>query len=171
MFLIWIYTNYAVLTSVFLRMLITKFVLVFHRLMQKKVGLRMISTQRLALEHSIMRVSSTSSTLLTCSFYTPCPDDDYAVSVLADLLNKSSDAAFFRNRGVTNPFAIYNNDTGFMEARNANGSWAGPDAGWTEGDKWAYSFDVVQDVDRLIQVRGGKTAFVKSLDAHFDGGR
>jgi predicted alpha-1,2-mannosidase len=96
--------------------------------------------------------------------------DDYAVSVLAGLLNKSSDAAFFRKRAVTNPFTIYNNDTGFMEARNANGSWAGPDAGWTEGDKWAYSFDVVQDIDRLIQVRGGKNRFVKSLDEHFDGG-
>jgi putative alpha-1,2-mannosidase len=101
---------------------------------------------------------------------TPCSDDDYAVSVLAGLLNKSSDAAFFRKRAVTNPFTIYNNDTGFMEARNANGSWAGPDAGWTEGDKWAYSFDVVQDIDRLIQVRGGKNRFVKSLDEHFDGG-
>lgn len=31
------------------------------------------------------------------------------------------------------PFFIYNNATGFMEARNANGSWAGPDNGWTEG--------------------------------------
>jgi putative alpha-1,2-mannosidase len=58
-----------------------------------------------------------------------------------------------------------------MEAKNADGSWAGPDAGWTEGDKWAYSFDVVQDVDGLIKVRGGKTGFVESLDAHFDGGR
>jgi hypothetical protein len=25
-----------------------------------------------------------------------------------------------------------------MEARNANGSWAGPDEGWTEGDKYVY---------------------------------
>jgi putative alpha-1,2-mannosidase len=58
-----------------------------------------------------------------------------------------------------------------MEAKNADGSWAGPDAGWTEGDKWAYSFDVVQDVDGLIKVRGGKTGFVESLDVHFDGGR
>lgn len=58
-----------------------------------------------------------------------------------------------------------------MEARNANGSWAGPDAGWTEGDKWAYSFDVVQDVERLIQARGGEAAFVQSLDEHFYGGK
>jgi putative alpha-1,2-mannosidase len=105
-----------------------------------------------------------------CSILISCLDDDYAVSILAGFLNKSSEAAFFRDRGVTNPFTIYNNDTGFMEARNANGSWAGPDEGWTEGDKWAYSFDVVQNMDGLINVRGGKTSFIQSLDAHFNGG-
>jgi len=30
-----------------------------------------------------------------------------------------------------------------MEARNSDGSWAGEDAGWTEGDHWAYSLDVM----------------------------
>ncbi len=57
-----------------------------------------------------------------------------------------------------------------MEARNADGSWAGQDEGWTEGDMWAYTFDVVQDVDWLIEKRGGKKAFVEFLDEHFDGG-
>lgn len=57
-----------------------------------------------------------------------------------------------------------------MEARNADGSWAGPDNGWTEGDKWAYSFDIVHAVPELITLRGGKAAFVRSLDEHFDGG-
>ncbi|KAF7983020.1 hypothetical protein HWV62_24658 [Athelia sp. TMB] len=96
--------------------------------------------------------------------------DDYAVSVFASLLGKTHDAAILRKRGKDNPFKIFNNATGFMEARNANGTWAGDDAGWTEGDKWAYSFDVVQDVPRLIEARGGKAAFIQSLDAHFDGG-
>ena len=58
-----------------------------------------------------------------------------------------------------------------MEARNADGSWAGEDAGWTEGDKWAYSFDVVHDVSGLIQIRGGNSSFEKCLDEHFNGGR
>ncbi|KAI0337493.1 glycoside hydrolase family 92 protein [Trametopsis cervina] len=96
--------------------------------------------------------------------------DDYAVSILASLLNKSSDAAFFRNRSLTAPFNIFNGDTGFMEARNADGSWAGQTNGWTEGDMWAYTFDVVHDVDALIQKRGGNAGFVKFLDEHFDGG-
>jgi putative alpha-1,2-mannosidase len=68
------------------------------------------------------------------------------------------------------PGALFNNATGFMEARNANGTWAGPDNGWTEGDKWAYSFDVVHAIDELIALRGGKAKFVESLDEHFHGG-
>ncbi|KAH9853218.1 glycoside hydrolase family 92 protein [Lenzites betulinus] len=96
--------------------------------------------------------------------------DDYAVSVLATALGKTDDAARFRARAFSAPFTIFNNDTGFMEARNANGSWAGPDAGWTEGDKWAYTFDVVHDVGALVERRGGNASFVVFLDAHFDGG-
>ncbi len=57
-----------------------------------------------------------------------------------------------------------------MEARDANGSWAGQDEGWTEGDMWAYTFDVVHDVEGLIERRGGRKEFVDFLDEHFDGG-
>ncbi|EMD41146.1 glycoside hydrolase family 92 protein, partial [Gelatoporia subvermispora B] len=96
--------------------------------------------------------------------------DDYAVSVLAAALNKTDDANFFRSRAMISPFTIFNNDTGFMEARNVSGAWAGPDAGWTEGDKWAYTFDVVHDVNGLIERRGGNASFVQFLDEHFDGG-
>ena len=98
------------------------------------------------------------------------PDDDYAVGTLAALLNVSDDAAFFKKRARTAPFAIFNNETGFMEARNASGKWAGPNAGWTEGDMWAYTFDVVHDVDGLIARRGGNASFVAFLDEHFNGG-
>lgn len=97
-------------------------------------------------------------------------DDDYAISVLAGLLNKTSEQAFFRERAMNNPFTIFNPATGFMEARNANGTWAGPDNGWTEGDKWAYTFDVVHDVPGLIERKGGNKSFVEFLDEHFDGG-
>jgi putative alpha-1,2-mannosidase len=97
-------------------------------------------------------------------------DDDFAVSVLASLLNKTEDAAFFKERSLTSPFVIYNNVTGFMEARNRDGTWAGQDEGWTEGDMWAYTFDVVHDVEALVAKRGGQAAFVAFLDEHFDGG-
>ncbi|KAF8834840.1 hypothetical protein BDN67DRAFT_975745 [Paxillus ammoniavirescens] len=96
--------------------------------------------------------------------------DDFAVSVLAGLLDKTDEQAFFRNRSMTVPFSIFNAATGFMEAKNASGAWAGPDSGWTEGDEWAYTFDVVQDIPGLIAYKGGNASFVEFLDEHFDGG-
>lgn len=97
--------------------------------------------------------------------------DDYAVAILGQHFGKpGSEVDKFMKRALTAPFTIFNNETGFMEARNANGDWAGETAGWTEGDKWAYSFDVVHDVDTLIAYRGGNVSFVESLDVHFDDG-
>ncbi|KAJ8516414.1 hypothetical protein ONZ45_g6297 [Pleurotus djamor] len=96
--------------------------------------------------------------------------DDYAVAVLASHLGKEKEAPFFMDRSLQAAFTLFNNRTGFMEARNADGSWAGEDAGWTEGDKWAYSFDVVHDIPGLIEKRGGPDAFVQSLEDHFNGG-
>ncbi|KAF5309206.1 hypothetical protein D9619_012815 [Psilocybe cf. subviscida] len=97
--------------------------------------------------------------------------DDFAAYTLAVSLGKPANVTqFLRERAMRAPFTIFNKDTGFMEARNADGSWAGPDNGWTEGDKWAYSFDVVHDMPGLIEARGGAIQFVKSLDEHFDGG-
>jgi len=97
--------------------------------------------------------------------------DDYAAYVLALHLGKPQIITdFLYERAMSTPFLIYNNATGFMEARNAKGTWAGPDNGWTEGDKWAYSFDVVHNIPRLIQFRGGNVKFIQSLDDHFNGG-
>ncbi|KAG6908139.1 hypothetical protein DXG01_005968 [Tephrocybe rancida] len=97
--------------------------------------------------------------------------DDYAAYKLAVALKKpSSTVDFLLERSLRAPFTLFNAETGFMEARNADGSWAGEDKGWTEGDKWAYSFDVVHDMTALIEKRGGNESFVRSLDEHFDGG-
>jgi putative alpha-1,2-mannosidase len=97
------------------------------------------------------------------------PDDDYAAYVLAKELGKP-EAEFLLERSQRTPFTLWNEKTGFFEARNDDGSWAGEDRGWTEGDKWAYSFDVVHDIPQLIEKRGGKVKFVNSLEEHFNGG-
>ncbi|KAG6836167.1 hypothetical protein H0H93_010715 [Arthromyces matolae] len=89
--------------------------------------------------------------------------DDYAVYKVALALGKPANITdFLLERSLRAPTTIYNNDTGFVEARDANGSWA--------GDKWIYSFDAIQDIPGLIERRGGNQSFVASLDAHFDGG-
>ena len=99
-----------------------------------------------------------------------CVDDDYSAAVLASHLGHISDADLFLSRAMSSYKTIFNNATGFMEARNSDGSWAGQEAGWTEGDMWAYTFDVVHDVPRLIKLKGGNQSFVGFLDEHFDGG-
>ncbi|KAI0735964.1 glycosyl hydrolase family 92-domain-containing protein [Earliella scabrosa] len=94
--------------------------------------------------------------------------DDYAVAAVADALGKHDEAAFFRARALSAP--LFNVERGFMEARTADGAWAGADVGWTEGDMWAYTLDVLHDVGTLIERKGGNASFVRFLDEHFDGG-
>ncbi|KAI3332480.1 glycoside hydrolase family 92 protein [Xylariaceae sp. AK1471] len=66
---------------------------------------------------------------------------------------------------------LWNPDTQFMQARNANGTFANDTWGWTEGDKWVYSFDVLHDVDGLADLfEGGRNGMKTKLDEHFDGG-
>lgn len=91
--------------------------------------------------------------------------DDYAIYVLAKALGKPENTtSFFYERAMKSSLVLFNEETNFMEAKNADGSWAGEDNGWTEGDKWVYSFDVAHDIPGLIQKRGGKAAFAKTLD-------
>ena len=92
--------------------------------------------------------------------------DDWCVSQIAARLGKQQDAAYFRNR-AHNYESLYNPSTGFMQARNSDGSWAAPDAGWTEGDTWVYTWAVMQDIPGLIKLMGGKDAFNARLDQHF----
>ncbi|KAF8518825.1 alpha-1,2-mannosidase [Hysterangium stoloniferum] len=95
--------------------------------------------------------------------------DDFACSVVARETGHDDVADFLLARSQ-NYRTIFNNDTGFMEARFSNGSFAGEDAGWTEGDKWAYTFDVIHDIPGLIELKGGNASFVEFLDEHFNGG-
>lgn len=74
------------------------------------------------------------------------PDDDHAAAIVAENIGALGDAKILRRR-ARNYQTIWNNDTGFTEARKKDGSWAGEDAGWTEGDHWAYSLTVMVELD------------------------
>ena len=69
-------------------------------------------------------------------------DDDYAASFVASWAKAYDEAEVLRAR-ASNWKNLFNNETGFIQARNSDGSWASEDAGWTEGDHWAYSLDVM----------------------------
>ena len=94
--------------------------------------------------------------------------DDWCVAQVAKSLGRTADYRFFLQRSL-NYKHLFNPQTDFMQARNSDGSWASPAAGWTEGGPWVYTWDVLHDIPGLIQLMGGKDKFNARLDAYFDG--
>jgi putative alpha-1,2-mannosidase len=68
--------------------------------------------------------------------------DDWCVAQVARALGKMDDYTFFLQRSQ-NYRHLFNPATGFMQAKNFDGSWAKENEGWTEGDKWVYTFAVM----------------------------
>jgi predicted alpha-1,2-mannosidase len=95
--------------------------------------------------------------------------DDWCVAQVAKALGKTREYQFFLNRSL-NYQHLFNRATGFMQGRNSDGSWAKIDEGWTEGNKWVYTWAVMHDIPGLIQLMGGKEKYNAELDEHFSGG-
>ncbi len=108
------------------------------------------------------KVSESASSLLEETY------DDYAVARIAKAVGKMKDYALFLDRSRAYRH-IFNPATGFMQARNTDGSWASPDTGWTEGDKWVYLFAPLHDIPGVMKLLGGEAPFNARLDAHFAG--
>ena len=108
------------------------------------------------------KVSESASSTLEESY------DDYAVAQVAKAVGKAADYELFmrRSRNYRN---LFNPARGFMQARNSDGSWASPDAGWTEGDQWVYLFAPLHDIGGVMELLGGADAFNAQLDRHFGG--
>ncbi|EME48271.1 glycoside hydrolase family 92 protein [Dothistroma septosporum NZE10] len=94
--------------------------------------------------------------------------DDHAAAIVAAHAGDLDAAAELRNRSK-NYATLYNHDTGFMQARNDNGTWASPDQGWAEGDDWIYTFAVPHDPLGLADLMGGRQAMKDKLDSYFQG--
>jgi len=109
------------------------------------------------------KVSESASSTLEESY------DDFAVAQVAKAIGNQRDYTFFlqRSRNYKN---LFNAARGFMQARNADGSWADPEAGWTEGDQWVYLFVPLHDIAGVMALVGGEERFNAQLDAHFTGG-
>ncbi|KAK4892664.1 hypothetical protein LTR27_008941 [Elasticomyces elasticus] len=95
--------------------------------------------------------------------------DDFAASVVADYAGDHTNAKLLLERSQSY-HTLYNKVTTFMEAKNSNGTWAGSEQGWTEGDDWVYTFNVMHDPAGLANMMGGRAKLKAKLDAHFDGG-
>jgi predicted alpha-1,2-mannosidase len=95
--------------------------------------------------------------------------DDWCVAQVAKALGKTADYEYFLRRSL-NYKLLFNPATGFMQARNSDGSWADPSFGWTEGNKWVYTWAVLHDIPGLMKLMGGADKFNAQLDEHFRGG-
>ncbi|KAJ2988311.1 hypothetical protein NUW58_g4048 [Xylaria curta] len=96
--------------------------------------------------------------------------NDAACAIVARIAGDKKAAEDLEER-AKNYANLWNPQTQFMQARNANGSFANETWGWTEGDKWVYTFDVPHDVNGLATLfEGGREGMKAKLDEHFDGG-
>jgi len=95
--------------------------------------------------------------------------DDWCVAQIAKELGKKAEYEFFLKRSL-NYEHVFNSATGFMQAKNSDGSWAGEKDGWTEGDHWVYTWAVLHDIPGLMQLMGGADKYNALLDEHFRGG-
>lgn len=93
--------------------------------------------------------------------------DDYCIAQMAKALGHKQDYKDLMKR-AKNYANLYNAKTGFFQAKNLDGSWCDAEKGMTEGAKWTYQFCVMQDVEGLIQLMGGKETFIKRLNQNFD---
>ncbi len=99
--------------------------------------------------------------------------DDWCIAQMAKALGKSEDAELFtkRSQNYTNTF---DPATGFFRAKNADGTF-NPSFDshhidfddYVEADAWHYAFAALHDVPGMIQLYGGKEAFIRKLDQMF----
>lgn len=107
--------------------------------------------------------------------------NDYSAALMAKALGYEADYLKYEKRShewvnLWNPDLENRGYKGFMDARNADGSfefiqadkvggsWNSP---FYEGSSWTYSYYVPHDFDLLIDLMGGKEAFVERLEYGF----
>lgn len=99
--------------------------------------------------------------------------DYWCVGAMAELLGKQEDAALFYKLGQSYR-NIFDPQTGFMRGKTADGHWREPFRpdqefwdDYTESDAWQATFNVMHDVQGLIELFGGDAPFIAKLDALF----
>lgn len=93
--------------------------------------------------------------------------DDFCVAQVAKAVGNNEDYEMLMKRSK-NYVNVYNPATGRMAPRNSDSTWVkNRREGFTEGSPWTYLFAVQQDIPGLIQLMGGKEAFIRHLNMNF----
>jgi predicted alpha-1,2-mannosidase len=98
--------------------------------------------------------------------------DDWCIAQMAKALGKKDDYQTYSKRaeGYQN---IFNKKNDFMQPKLANGKWKTPfdpyseSRHYTEANAWQDIWYVPQNVPKLIEMMGGKQAFIDRLDTLF----
>lgn len=104
--------------------------------------------------------------------------DDYCIAQMAKALGKADDYEYFMKRA--NFYKnLFDTETGFMRGKDSKGNWRIPfsplqlshygtiGGDFTEANSWQYTWHVQQDIEGLIELMGGKSAFEAKLDKLF----
>jgi len=98
---------------------------------------------------------------------------DWTLGQLAKVLGKAKDHQIYSQRAL-NYKNIWNDELGWMWVKNLKGKWKKDldilqyDHGWVEGNAAQFTWFVPHDVNGLIDLIGGKEAFVKKLNNSFE---
>lgn len=99
--------------------------------------------------------------------------DDWTIAQMAKGIGNTAVAEQFGKR-AQNWKNLFNERTGFVGAKDANGNWKTPfdpmhtaNEGFIEGNSWNYTLYVPHDIPTLIQKMGGDKRFCEHLDSLF----
>lgn len=98
--------------------------------------------------------------------------DDWTIYRMAESLGRSDAAAAYAARAL-NYVNVFDGSTRFFRGRRSDGGWTTPFAefsagrDYTEATPWQYRFFVPHDVNGLVQLFGGREAFIEELDRLF----
>jgi predicted alpha-1,2-mannosidase len=97
--------------------------------------------------------------------------DDWCIAQVARILGQTADYERYSARAQSYK-NLFDPKSGFMRPRS-NGNWIEPfdprevTFAFTEANSWQYTFFAPQDVSGLMELMGGREAFVRKLDALF----
>ena len=98
---------------------------------------------------------------------------DFCLWKVAQKLGRPAEEIERFHQRAQNYRKLFDQSTNFMRGRNRDGNWHSPfvpekwGGDFTEGCAWHYTWSVFHDVQGLIDLMGGRPAFVDKLDAVF----
>lgn len=99
--------------------------------------------------------------------------DDFSIYQLGMALKRPASETDLYKKRAMNYRNLFDKTSGLMRGRNKDGSFQSPfnpfkwgDA-FTEGNSWHYTWGVFQDIQGLMNLMGGRKAFIAKLDSVF----